>query len=584
MLNNAMGTEPAMAQEERLAVQDNPSIERTWHLVQTPIEKRVEADRNAAVAAEEAAALRARFEITPAEVQKSEKEWREWLSKRSTLNFVSDWRDFVPTSTSNQDEVETIGEKRFGKVIVAQHDKCIICEAMETIRADPAVSHEEKVQRLRRLQHTVPKLQMSTVTEGAMGTRNVPAYGNLMNASTWGHESASSIREQTAVFKKGLFDGMSFRLENLESTIDIQEGHWKVSQNITKALVNSVGGDKEILDEVSNQERFEEHSKAVKQRVNLYKGNKDVVRSALTGHLDQDSIETAAKAKADAVELERDLAMLHSTLNAIRARYEQIRNGNGRSVLEFNKKFCEMRRYKWSAGLDMEDLWEGGIPYRPKLPDPVVESAKDDDSPFRVIQRMRDEYQDQRSLRGSPPPPGEGSPTSVTPPAEPVSPGRQSGHPMTPPSTTMPAESHIEEGSTPVVLTESPEDVIDGPSQFAKTMQEFNRHTREQVDNAAVSTDSNPFGLEDALNVVPTTHQAAGPSTEVATAATAKDKGMAKKDSQVNGLPQEDGISLKDFAPEVEQKKGRPLRKLSVKAGSSLRPKTDPSSRPAWKR
>ena len=40
MLNNAMGTEPAMAQEEQPAVQDDPSIERTWHLVQTPIEER----------------------------------------------------------------------------------------------------------------------------------------------------------------------------------------------------------------------------------------------------------------------------------------------------------------------------------------------------------------------------------------------------------------------------------------------------------------------------------------------------------------------------------------------------------------
>lgn len=528
--------------------------------------------------------MRARFKVTPAELQKSEAEWKEWLAKRSTLNFVSSWRNFLPTSTSNQSEVERVGEARFGKVAMAQHDKCIVCKAMETIGADPAFSHEEKVQRLRRLEHTVPKMQMSTVTGGTTGTRTEPSYGDVMNASTWADESASSIGEQTAVPAKGLFDAMSLRPEKLESTVDVQEGHWKTSRNITEALVNSVGGDKEILDEVSNQKRFEEHSKAVKQRVNLYKDSKDAVRSALTSRLDHDNVEKAAKAKADAVELERDLAMLQSTLNATKARLEQIGNGNGRSVLEFNKKFCEMRRYRWSSGLNMEDFWEKGIPYRPVVPDPAAEN---DDSPFGAIRRIRDRNQEQRSLRGSPPPPGEGSPASVTPPAQSAlveSPEQESGYTLAPPSTTKSTETHIEEGSDAVVLTESPEDLIDGPSHFAKTVQGFNRHTHKQEDNASVLTDSNPFGLEDALHVVSTTHEAAGPSTEVATAPSARDKGKAKKDSKVDGLLQEDSISLKDFAAEVEQKKGRPLRKLSVEAGSSSRPKTDPSSRPAWKR
>lgn len=99
-------------------------------------------------------------------------------------------------------------------------------------------------------------------------------------------------------------------------------------------------------------------------------------------------------------------------------------------------------------------------------------------------------------------------------------------------------------------------------------MQEINRHAPEQGDNASVSTDGNPFGLEDTLNVVSTIQQVAGPSTEVATDPSGKGKGKAEKDSKVEGLLEEDGISLKDFAPEIEQKQGGPLRKLSVKAGS----------------
>jgi hypothetical protein len=541
-----------------------------------------EAERRAILEAEEVAALRARFKATPTELQESETEWKKWLSKRSTLNFVSSWRDSIPKSKPEQDQAELIGEARFGKVVVAQHDKCTLCEAMESIRADPALSHEAKVQRLRRLEHTIPKLQMSTATGGMTGfaVLDEPTFEDLVSASTWEYASDASVKEKIVVPRNGLFVGMSFRPEKLESTIDIQEGHWKMSRNITKALVNSVEGDKEILDEVSNQETFEEHSRAVKQRVNQYKSNKDAARAVLASRLDHVDTEKAAKAKADAVELERDLAMLQSTLNATRARLEQIKGGNGRSVLEFNKKFCEMRRYKWNAGIDME---EEGIRYRPLVPEPAV---KVDNSPFGVIRKMRDEYQDQRSLRGSPPPPSEELPRPDTPPAQstPVdSPERQSEDSRAQRIMTRPTEMQIEERSTAVVLTELPENLIDGPNPFAKTMQEFNKYTREEEHYASFSTDSNPFGPVDALNVVSTTYQAAGPSTGVATAASAKDKGKAKKDSKVDGLLQEDGISLKDFAPEVNQKKGRPLRKLSVKAGSSSRPKTDPSSRPAWK-
>jgi hypothetical protein len=111
----------------------------------------------------------------------------------------------------------------------------------------------------------MPKMQMSTVTGGPTVTRNEPSYSHLMNASAWAHGSASLIREQTAVPATGLFDGMSLRPEKLEGIIDVQEGHCKPSRNITEALINSVGGDKEILDEISNQKHFEEHPEADKK-------------------------------------------------------------------------------------------------------------------------------------------------------------------------------------------------------------------------------------------------------------------------------------------------------------------------------
>lgn len=336
----------------------------------------------------------------------------------------------------------------------------------------------------------------------------------------------------------------------------------------------------EILDEVSNQKPFEEYSKAVKQRVNLYKYNKETARFALQNRLDHESVEKAAKAKADAVELERDLAMLQSTLNATRARLEHVKNGNGRSVLEFNKTFCQMRRYKWDAGLHME---KEGIRYRPAVPDPAV---KEGNSPFEEIWKMRDIYQEQRSLRGSPPPPGEDLSESSTPPTQSISSephDRRSRRSKKPAMVTRPTETRVAEGATTTAVNESTKTQFDGQNPFAKTLQEVNEHTCEQEDTGYTSTESSTFVLEDALNAVSNTNEAAESSLEVVTAASAKGKGKAKKDSKVDGLLEQDGISLKDFAPEVEQNKGRPLRKLSVKAGSSSRSLTDSSFRPAWK-
>lgn len=435
MLSDAIGKEPAMASENYSTVCNTRTVIK-WHLQKTPVERKgtkqtstllagdkltdgiAEAERNAALAAEEAAALRAGFEVTPAELQQSQTEWKEWLSQRSSsADFVSGWRDSVPRSVSQQQEVGLVSEARFGTVVVALHDKCILCEAMETIRADSIISYEEKVQRLRRLEHTVPRLQMSTLTgvSPVFEARSEPTFDDFVGAPTWTSGSASLLKDRAAVPRKGLFDGVLFREEKLEGTIDVQEGHWKMSRALTKALVNSVGSDKEILDEVSYQEPFEEHSKAVRQRVNLYKRNKDAARSALNtaqrkDRLDHNDMEKAAKAKADAEELERDITFLQSTLNATKARLEQIRNGNGRSVLTFNKEFCEMRRYKREAGIDVE---EEGIASR----DPVPLAAPDkENTPFRAIQLMRQEYQERRSLRGSPPPPAEGKAASVDPP------------------------------------------------------------------------------------------------------------------------------------------------------------------------
>ena len=59
-----------------------------------------------------------------------------------------------------------------------------------------------------------------------------------------------------------------------------------------------------------------------------------------------------------------------------------------------------------------------------------------------------------------------------------------------------------------------------------------------------------------------------GEGTPVASAS----EGKAKKDSKTEGLMEEDGVSLKDFAVKPDDKKSKGMQKLSIKEGSTLRP------------
>ncbi|KAJ4379099.1 hypothetical protein N0V86_005140 [Didymella sp. IMI 355093] len=592
-----------MASEEHFAVQGNTCTVVRWHLDKTSAEKKgkhrrlhvqqqfhltahaAEADRKAALesseAARESADLETRFRVTRDEQKQSETGWKAWMAKRfdeqGTPDFVSNWRDFVPAAEPEEEKVKLIGEARFSKVVVALHDKCILCEAMETVRVDHTLSHADKMQRLRRLEHSVPKLQISALGRMpiASGSREESILEGVVIASAWGQRSVLSAREHTADSVKGRLGNMLTGIGNVESTVDIREGQHKLSQSITESLVNSVPGDgTEITNKLISHKAFTREAETVRQRVNLYRANRNAARSALIAtntdnQVSDDNIERAAKAKADALELERDLAILEMRQNATKARKEQLKKGHGRSALQYSRRFCEMRRYKWRAGIDMEEDDELG-------PRQEVDYSSAKNSPFAMIKMMRQELQEQRSIRGTSPPPGDDTPVSSTLSAHVAladSPGPQSEESQAPSVLTKSTEAQTERQSAPSVLTESPEAVFEGPSAFANTMQAFNRHTREQEDNASVSTCSNPFGLEEALDVVPITQQAAEPSANVATASSSKGKGkaQAKKDSKVEDLLEEDGISLKDFAPEPERKKGKPFRTLSVKAGSSSR-------------
>ncbi|KAF1933374.1 uncharacterized protein M421DRAFT_789 [Didymella exigua CBS 183.55] len=510
-----------MADEDRFAVRGNTRTIQAWHLNKSLLRIRDEAERKAALEAEAAAKviadLRQRYKSTSAEREESHKAWRKWLASRSDEgapplpDFVTGWRDFVPAAKPKQEKVASFGEARFGKQVSARHDKCFLCEAIETTRADPELPCEDKRQRLQRLEHTIPKLIMGRST--APGVQDGPTFDNLVSVSAWGHESSSPGQVYiavTAVSNEGLLRNALNEVGSIESTLDTKKGQHGLSRTITRFLVESAPGDTEIMDRLINDKVFRQHSEAVRQRVNLYRANRDAALTALIAascdkRLSLGDIETASKAKADALELERDLAKLKTSQKAYKARIELVRIGQ--SVPEYSRKWCEMRRHRWRTGIDREcEELENSLEVDP--------SFRERD-PFELIKRIRWEYQEERSLPGTPPPAEEATALS--------------NHSLTPPA-----------------LTELPEPQNQGPGPSTKTLQEINRRTREQEDNTSVSTDGDPFALEKALDVVPKTQDTARPGSDMA--ATYSPKGKDKKDSKVESLLGEDGVSLKDFA------------------------------------
>lgn len=170
-------------------------------------------------------------------------------------------------------------------------------------------------------------------------------------------------------------------------------------------------------------------------------------------------------------------------------------------MLKFDKQFCEMRRYKREAGIDVEE----GVTPR----DPVPRSPPEkEDASFRTIQLVRQECQERRSLPGSPPPPAEAKPVLIPPThlASVDSPKRLSEESPASLPAIKSTNTHSKGKPATAVLNESPEDPVDGLSPFAEIMQKINKHTRKRGHDVSVSTDDGLYGLEDAPIVVPTLH------------------------------------------------------------------------------
>ena len=135
---------------------------------------------------------------------------------------------------------------------------------------------------------------------------------------------------------------------------------------------------------------------------------------------------------------------------------------------------------------------------------------------------------------------------------------------------------------SPHNLTESPERIQEeqlaqtnpGLTLFQSTIQGWRKQNEEETqdDNRSSSTEGGPFKHGAPRGRIPVITETVMPGNRVSAATTPK--GKAKKDSKVEGLMEEDGVSLKDFATMSDGQKPKGTRKFSIRKGAS---------RPQWR-
>lgn len=156
------------------------------------------------------------------------------------------------------------------------------------------------------------------------------------------------------------------------------------------------------------------------------------------------------------------------------------------------------------------------------------------------------------------------------------------------PAHAEPAELNVNPASppSPHTLTESPGEQIrgempaqstSGPGLFLNILHNFHQHTLEaaQEDNGSPLTEGDPVKHDVTPEDVPAVEDAAAATVSAnELPASSTTKGKAKKDSKVEGLMEDEGVSLKDLTAESDEKKLKGVRKGSVKPGPS---------RPVWR-
>lgn len=490
---------------------------------------------------------KALFHFTPEEWELSVANWSGFVTSRGAGSALDPGVFYTPSSglVAEQEGAEKVGEERFSKVLAAQHEQCLICAAMQDIKNDGWISKEMREQKIKRLAHTVPKVMPFPATGGpippeVLGESN---FEDLVNVSAWGHErvrpapqkdplsNLDRLREalpQANILepKPGSFNELAERKDYVTAT-----------EELLRATSNG-----ELLDIII---QHSENTELYRERVNVFRQNKTSAADAImwadtTQCLSNGEKETYARLAAAVWELERDLMILEGKKEALKKQLQVVKYGY--TPHPYSKGRAEKRK-KFGIGYYPE-LDARSIKYGRVGLNGLLHSDEEDGGEVTAEEEEKED-----------------EPAHSAPWQEAVEPN-----------------AGPQGSSVPYSFTESPEQIHDeepasvnaGTSLFLNAISKFRRQAIDDVqeDNASSSTEKGLFKYDQMGGALPAMEEDVREGTPVASAS----EGKAKKDSKTEGLMEEDGVSLKDFAVKPDDKKSKGMQKLSIKEGSTLRP------------
>ncbi|KAF9695063.1 hypothetical protein EKO04_007013 [Ascochyta lentis] len=505
------------------------------------------------------------YHVDPDEWTAAEAQWRDWVTKRDpgsaalasgrlhvSLDNRAPWR---------QKEVDgAVAEARFSAVLEPQHgEKCVTCQAVQITEGDATLGDVEKLRRVTRLAHKIPRLQPFSLNERldlvkASGGSSGESSEELHTSICDDEQAGSVQRKQTLSMVETLRtslpkpDILELSPGNRTELSDRRE-----SLDATKQLLRSTN-DAVMLDAMMLDP-------ALLLRARVFRQNKQTVESAIDARGSLQSMSAAdrksvAKTTAEAWELERDLLRLESIQQALRVRREWAEKGY--SVNNYNSRVARIRR---ENGTEIESP----LGFARELPvdledEEKIGSEEKQDKKQVAAERANTEKEKALQLQ-------EQRPLDVLSQSEATGLNTETKRSPSPLGLVDSFKQHmqtLQEGSTQSTR---------GTSMFLNTLSSFHKHNFKAAQDASKSplSEGGPAEYNAEHLPSPTTSEAAAPGNDAPNMSASKAK--AKKDSKVEELIEEDGVSLKDFAAKSD-KNSKGLRKLSIKAGSA---------RPRWR-
>lgn len=461
--------------------------------------------------------MKRRYYVSPVEWERSEAKWRAFVESRPThlgLPPLNPGRFHIPSGQVEWWEKDTEGEARFSKVMEAQHENCVPCEAKSVIEQDPSLTEADREKKVRGLEHKVPVFRPSCPTENPISLeKREEELKKVVGQSTWGDERGAAVQKRP---KPSLMEELGKALPEAD-VFELRRGWSEEWRERGKYYEDT----RHLLKNVDNGPLLDP---AYLLRIHGLRQNEKTVEKAVESTQSLQRLSTADKRTiiknvAEAWELKRDIARLESYQKSLKIRIERVKKGDV-SVNWYTAKNAKARKERCRA-IDLP------VPYRP-------------------VQTIGSKVSEEA---GS---------------------GEEHIWPVTPAAVEL--DATMERSPSPLNLTEPPEQQClqdqptqsaSGPNKFFATLRNLHQQNLAAVqdDSKSSSTGDDPF-KHDTLRST-TQGEAATPSESVQ--AGSASKGRMKKDSKTEEQMEEDGVNIKDFAGKAGEKKPGRLQTLRLR-------------------